>query len=242
MKLYREIKQGESWESLLISGIWEHEVADSTPQGFEEVTDSTQTETLIEYLHLLLIALIDNNYCNDYQQVRTLIDDRRESKTWAGCSDSEKDIIIDVYGYRAGDADKVAYLMGKGMSQAEAQIFLINKWHFHHAKFVEDCSNINGRWYYSKREIILRVHKDDIEAFCSQVIIPISEYTQNGIIGSQYGDNNTGGIMDFMESTGGFAGNGFAEQGFTLNDGFSYQDVIDAVKNVIINGIYDRSE
>ena len=238
-KLFREIKPGATWSSLEEDGYWGYTAGDVNPgtASWEYIDDIT-------HIYLVEDYLIDFGIFPDYILARDIIDEVRIEKGWTGCSNTEKDIIITHYAYKDGDIDKVIYLMMvKGMTQVEAQVYLVDCWHKHHKKFVESCVQ---RWYYSKRELILRVYKTDIENFCNRVETPLYELTANGIRGSNYGDNNDHGIMDFMESTGQYAGStgvsasGFIQQNFNINPGFTASDVVDSVKTVLITGHYNR--
>ena len=206
----------------------------NTPMNFEETVSSGYTGiTTIEN-----IKNFGSLTERDYAVGRSCMIDIMTTKPWSAWTNIEKDILIEYVAYD-NDTDKVMYLITtKGMEQAVAQNFVLECWHKHHKKFLDVCST---RWYYAKREILKYLSRLDAEDLFDTVELLITYYIQIGRIGKNYDDNNDG-IMDFIESTNGFIGQGLEEKGYTLPDGVTWSMVINALKDIIVNGIYTKYE
>jgi hypothetical protein len=176
-----------------------------------------------------------NIVANDYLVYKNTINDICNQKRWSGLTNTEKDIAIQYYSY-PDSTSAVAYLMTvKGMSQPQAQEFLLLQWHKHHGNLMNACKL---RWYYVKLIAITYLSFEDVETLLSNIQLLILLYVTVGRIGINYGDVKEG-IMDYIESTNIYLNNGLRETKYTLLTG-TYNDFIQALKNVIVEGIYNK--
>jgi hypothetical protein len=174
---------------------------------------------------------------NDYLVIKNAIRDLVSAVVWSGLTSVEKDISIQYYAYST-DMEAVIYLMTeKGMTQQEAQYFLLQEWHKHHKGVMNTCQE---RWYYVKLTVPMFLSFNDCENLFSDatVLSLVTQMNEMGLLGTDAGDNRDG-IMNFVESTGGFTGNGLKEKGYALEQG-TWEIFIQAIKNVMLEGIYDK--
>jgi len=228
MELYREIKTGKTWTSLTNDGIWGHAIGyGSAPSGYESVD--------LEYLDLIHEYILGVTFVDRFQ-IRQCVDGYISLNSWSGLNDASKWIAINWNSNEVTDSQKVTFLMAEGYSQAEAGLLLKQKWHYNH--IVNSVPSCPIRWAYAKYEFMARIHPDDIADFCENNFKLISNYTQNAVEGLEYYDIMNG-IMDFVESTNDYSGNGMAEN-YTLADptGDSWASLISDVKDIIINAKY----
>lgn len=157
------------------------------------------------------------------------------SKGWNNLTNDEKDLAIKYYSY-PDSISAVIYLMSvKGMSQAQAQGFLLLQWHRHHGGVLNSCKQ---RWYYVKfivPQFLSFVDSDDLLNTIEPLIATLNNIGRQGI---SYGDNRDG-IMDYVESTNSFTNQGLRESGYILVNG-NYDVFISKIKDVLINGVYDK--
>jgi len=172
---------------------------------------------------------------NDYLVVKFEIKDLCVSKGWNNLTNDEKDLAIKYYSY-PDFTSAVIYLMTvKGMSQPNAQGFLLLQWHRHHGGVLNSCKQ---RWYYVKfvvPKFLSFLDSDDLLNSIEPLIATLNNIGRQGI---NYGDNKDG-IMDYVESTNSFTGQGLRQAGYTLLYG-DYDIFIAEIKDVLINGIYNK--
>lgn len=172
---------------------------------------------------------------NDYLVCKNSIKEIVVEKAWSGLTNTEKDIAIKYYAY-PDSMSAVIYLMTiKGMTQLQAQGFLLQQWHRHHGNVMNSCKT---RWYYVKFTVPMYLNFDDAEDLLNTVEPLVFAYNDMGRLGINYGDKRDG-IMDYIESTNAFFGQGLRENGYTLLQG-TYDDFIQSMKNVFVEGIYTK--
>jgi len=174
---------------------------------------------------------------NDYLVCKNEIRNLVISIGWSGLTTEEKDLAIHYYAYNT-DVEAVIYLMTeKGMSQLEAQMFLLQQWHKHHHGVISTCVQ---RWYYVKYTVPMFLSFNDCEDLFSDPVVLslITQMGEVGLIGTAAGDNRDG-IVNFVDSTGIFTGNGLREKGYTLDYG-TYDELIYSIKIVMLEGIYEK--
>ena len=122
-----------SWESIDLNGNQPFIlVSGQTFSGYTNITS-------IEYM-----SLFGNRTIDTYQTQQKGVRLCGYETGWSAMTDTEKDIIIDWYAYPEGSTEIVTYLiMTKGMTQNEAESYLIDKWHTYWNSFLEDCPE---RW------------------------------------------------------------------------------------------------
>ena len=139
---------------------------------------------------------------------------------WSAMTDTQKDIIIDWYAYPEGSTEIVTYLVvTKGMSQDEAESYLIDKWHTYWNSFLEDCPE---RWSNSAKVTVGYLPFSGASMLMDTVNVLVDKYIVAGRLGVGYGDTSDG-LMNFIMSSDGYVGNGLEEycisQGFVLKKG-----------------------
>lgn len=173
---------------------------------------------------------------NDYLVVKNEIKNISNDIGWSGLTNNQKDLIIDYYAY-INSNDPVMYLMNNhGYNQLQATNYLSEKWHIHHGKVID---SLKQRWYYVK--LVTSKHlsfKDSLDVFNDNVTDLITNMFNISLLGYNYGDERDG-IMDFIESTNGFEGNGLRERNYNLRQG-TWDSFIQEMKDVLINGIYGK--
>lgn len=174
------------------------------------------------------------NLTNDYLSLKSEIKSLVISQTWSNLSDEEKYIAIKYYAYTSS-VSAIVFLMSKGMTMQEAQVYLTQEWHKHHYKLLESCRQ---RWYYVKLIVATYLPFNDAENLFDTARELIYSFTESSRIGINYGDKKSG-LMDYVESTNSYVGNGLKESGFTLQYG-TWDEFIIAIKNVIVYGNYSK--
>lgn len=172
---------------------------------------------------------------NDYLVVKHEIKELVSVKGWTNLTNSEKDLAIQYYCY-PDTTSAVIYLMTtKGMSQAQAQGYVLLQWHRHHGGLINACKQ---RWYYVKFIVPQYLSFTDAEDLLNTVEPLVFAYNDMGRLGVNYGDKKDG-IMDYIESTNAFLNQGLKENNYTLLQG-TWTDLISAMKNVFVEGIYSK--
>jgi len=213
-----------SWEGSDLNG--ESPFVLVSGQTFSGYTNITS----IEYM-----SLFGNRAINTYQTQQKGVRLCGYETGWSAMTDTEKDIIIDWYAYPEGSTEIVTYLiMTKGMSQDEAESYLIDKWHTYWNSFLEDCPE---RWSNAAKVTVGYLPFSAASQLMDTVNVLVDKYIVAGRLGVGYGDTSDG-LMNFVMSSSGYVGNGLEEyctsQGFTLKKG-DY----DAFRNDLQNTIID---
>ena len=122
-----------SWESIDLNGNQPFIlVSGQTFSGYSNITS-------IEHM-----SIFGNRAVDTYQTQQKGVRLCGYETGWSAMTDTQKDIIIDWYAYPEGSTEIVTYLVIiKGMSQDEAESYLIDKWHTYWNSFLGDCPE---RW------------------------------------------------------------------------------------------------
>jgi len=172
---------------------------------------------------------------NDYSVVKFEIKDIATMLEWSGLTNTEKDLVIKYYAY-PDPTTAVIYLMTtKGMSQQQAQGFMLQSWHKHHLKNIIAYTQ---RWNYAKFSVLQFLSRADGEDLFNTVKPLVDLYIEVGILGIDYNDSNDG-IIDYVYSQYGFTGQGLEENNYTLMQG-TWADFKQALDMVLVCGIYDK--
>jgi len=139
---------------------------------------------------------------------------------WSAMTDTQKDYIIDTYAYPEGSTEIITYLVvTKGMTQDEAESYLIDKWHTYWNSFLEDCPT---RWSNAAKVTVGYLPFSGASQLLDTVNVLVDKYLVAGRLGIGYGDTSDG-LMNFVMSSIGYVGNGLEEycvaQGFILKKG-----------------------
>jgi len=171
---------------------------------------------------------------NDYSVVKFEIKDIAGILGWTGLTNTEKDLAIKYYAY-PDPTSAVVYLMTtKGMSQAQAQGFVLQSWHKHHLKNIVAYTQ---RWNYAKFTVLQYLSREDGEDLFNTVKTLVDLYIEVGILGVDFNDSSDG-IIDYVYSIHGFTGQGLEENNYTLLQG-TWVDFKTALNNVLVCGIYN---
>lgn len=169
----------------------------------------------------------------DYAVTKFAINIISDNIGWTGLTNDEKDLAICYYSY-PDPTTAVIYLMTeKGMTQIQAQGYLVQCWHKHHLKII---AAYQERWNYAKYTVLLYIDRFDGEDLFSTVKPLIDLYIEVGVVGIDFNDNEDG-IYDYVYSLNGFIDNGLEENDYTLLQG-TWTDFKNALSNVLIWGDY----
>ncbi len=175
---------------------------------------------------LILLSVHGRRLCTDYYQFRTLLNEQLDVKTWAGCSDSEKDLIIKINVKESAISDatdgtnKVTYLItsGQAADAESARLFLVDAWAYHHILDVDACGarSVSLKLY----EIMGRyLTKADSTDFFTTVENLYFAFEKQAIKGSL--DGSEVAVFDYIESTPGtvYEFTGLESKGYTMQNG-----------------------
>ena len=176
-----------------------------------------------------------SNPCGSYQTWQKGVRLTGYETGWTAMTDTEKDVIIDMYAYPEGSTEIVTYLVTtKGMTVNEAEDYLIDKWHTYWNSFLEDCPE---RWSNAAKVTVGYLPFSASSQLLDTVNVLVDKYIVAGRLGIGYGDTSDG-LMNFIMSSSGYVGNGLEEyctsQGFTLKKG-DYDSFRLDLQNTIID-------
>lgn len=196
---------------------------DTTPNNY---TDISSIENWDKFGKLV---------CSDYFAYKDAIKTIAIEKGWSELSIVERDLAIKYYSYPDTMSAIVHLMATKGMSQLQAQGYILIEWHKHHGNIISSCKQ---RWFYVKFIVPQYLTFDDAEDLLNTVEPLVFAYHDMGRLGKNYEDKKDG-LMDYIESTNAFAGQGLKENNYTLLQG-TWDDFIIAMKNVFVWGIYEK--
>jgi len=176
----------------------------------------------------------------DYVQTRSMIIGGLD---WSVADSEDKDIAIEYFAYDESfsalinDTNKIIHLMGKGLTQQEAVVFLQNSYAKYHTKEKESYKLRNDSEKLTQT-VITYLKIGDASSFVKTVKNLRGLYWQEGIVGTKHGLVGEG-IMDYIFSEVGtdYELSGLEEEGFILNFG-TWDDFKNALKDVFVNGNY----
>ena len=198
-----------SWESIDLNGNQPFIlVSGQTFSGYSNITS-------IEHM-----SIFGNRAVDTYQTQQKGVRLCGYETGWSAMTDTQKDIIIDWYAYPEGSTEIVTYLViTKGMSQDEAESYLIDKWHTYWNSFLGDCPE---RWSNAVKITVGYLPFSAASQVLDTVNVLVDKYIVAGRLGAGYGDTSDG-LMNFIMSSSGYVGNGLEEyctsQGFVLKKG-----------------------
>ena len=170
---------------------------------------------------------------NDYSVVKFEIKDIVNLIGWTGLTNTEKDLAIKYYAYPDPTSAVIHLMTTKGMSQAQAQGFVLMQWHKHHLR---NIVAYRQRWNYAKFTVLQYISRGDGEDLFNTVKSLVDLYIEVGILGWEYSDFQDG-IIDYVYSTHGFTGQGLEENGYQLQQG-TWADFKADLDKVLVCGIY----
>jgi len=174
-------------------------------------------------------SIVANDYFAYKCSIKTIVSE----KGWNNLTNSEKDLAIKYYAYPDVTSAVVHLMTTKGMTQEQAQGYILLAWHKHHGNLINSCRQ---RWFYAKFIVPQYLNFDDAEDLLNIIEPLIFAYLDMGRLGINYGDKKDG-IMDYIESTNAFAGQGLKENNYILLRG-NWDEFISALKDVFVWGKY----
>jgi len=123
----------------------------------------------------------------------------------------------------------------KGMTQQQAQGFILVSWHKYHAKLLESCQQ---RLYYLKFIAPQYLSLADCEKLFDNAQSLIYEFTQLGRFGIENGDKKSG-LLDYIMSTNVYVGAGMQESGLVLIQG-AWDEFRSALYSILVDGNYTK--
>ena len=196
---------------------------DTAPSGY---TDITSIENWNDH---------GFNVANDYGVARFAIKNIVLEGVWSGFTETEKDIAIKHHCAPTSMDAIIHQMTYHGMSQGEATVFVIKNWHKYYLQFIETCKQ---RWLYVMFIVPQYLSFEDAEDLFDTIDMLIGYYNNAARLGRNYGNANDG-ILDYVESTNGFVGQGLKETNYVLLQG-TYDNLILAIKEILHDGIYTK--
>jgi len=170
---------------------------------------------------------------NDYSVVKFEIKDIVNLIGWTGLTNTEKDLAIKYYAYPDPTSAVIHLMTTKGMTQQQAQGYVLMQWHKHHLR---NIVAYRQRWNYAKFTVLQYISRGDGEDLFNTVKSLVDLYIEVGILGWEYSDYQDG-IIDYVYSTHGFTGQGLEENGYALLQG-TWADFKTDLDKVLVCGIY----
>jgi len=214
---------------------WDNSVLNGNPPFKLILSGATNPNGYVDVSSIINWNTYGNLVANDYLVCKNAIKELIVEKGWSALSVTERDLAIQYYAYTDSTAAVIHLMTTKGMSQAQAQGFLLVQWHRHHGNLINACKQ---RWYYVKFIVPQYLNFSDAEDLLNTVEPLVFAYSDTGRLGLNYGDKKNG-ILDYIESTNAFSGQGLKENNYTLLAG-TWTDLINAMKNVFVEGIYNK--
>lgn len=199
--------------------------SDEIPSGFVDISTIQNWDNLTQ------------NIANDYLVIKDAIKQILIDKSWDNLTNEEKDLCIKYYALPDFEQPTTYLMTEKGLSEQEANGYILENWHNHHGKLLEVCKQ---RWYYVKLKVAQYLNFYDAEELMELASPLIFNFIESGRFGKEFGDQRSG-ILDFIISKHDFESQGLEEQGYILNFG-TYEIFINELVNVILHGIYDKKE
>ncbi len=186
--------------------------------GANNATDKSQD--------LILLSIYGRRLCTDYYQFRTLLNEQLDVKTWSGCSNIEKDLIIKINVKESAISDaadgtnKVTYLItsGQAADAESARLFLVGAWSYHHILDIDACGS---------RSVSIKLYEvmgkyltvSDSTDFFTTVENLYFAFEKQAIKGSL--DGSEVALFDYIESTTGtvYEFTGLESKGYTMQNG-----------------------
>ncbi len=135
------------------------------------------------------------------------------------------------------DATLIGFYMAQGMTLLQAKERVLTEYMEHSFKFVKAC---DIRWNAAKYVTIGYLSFSDAIHFVRATRDLVEDMLRYGILGTDDGDADDG-IMNYIESTGEWAGMGLAEQGYVTSVG-TINDLVNDLVKTFRYGYYDPNK
>jgi hypothetical protein len=212
---------------------WNTDDLNGNPSFKIIISGMTMPNGYIDISSIINWDMYGESVANDYMCVRFTIRSLCRTKGWSNMTNTEKDIAIKHY-ISDDPTNAVIYLMTtKGMTQEQAQGFVLMSWHKYHAKLIEAAKQ---RMYYLKFVVPQYLSLADSEKLFDNAQSLIYEFTELGRFGIEMGDKKSG-LLDYIMSTNDYVGAGMEESGLTLLQG-TWDNFRSALYSILVDGIY----
>lgn len=216
-----------SWNKLELNGNDPYQIVirsgDTAPSGYTDISSIEEWNT-----HGFDLS-------NDYGVARFAIKDLVNEIGWTGLTLTEKDIAVEHHCAPTSTDAVIHMMIYHGYSQGAAQIYVTERWHKYYLQFIEACKQ---RWNYVMFIIPQYLSFGDAEDLFDTIDMLINYYRNAARLGRNYGNSNDG-IIDYVESTNGFTGQGLAETNYVLIQG-NWDELILKIKETLFQGIYHK--
>jgi hypothetical protein len=140
--------------------------------------------------------------------------------------------------YRAvDDTTIIGFYMSQGMTLLQAKERVLTEYLEHNFRYVRAC---DIRWNAAKYVTISYLNFTDAIHFVRATRDLVEDMLKYGILGTDDGDEDDG-LMNYIESTGEWAGMGLAEQGYTTSVG-TINDLVSDLVKTFRQGYYDMDK
>jgi len=205
-------------------------------------TDSNYTDVTSDAISI--VKRHGDSICSNYQHKQRLIKLFHYEKGWVNLTHEETDIVIDYYANPeinpTGDTQNtqiITHLMvSHGMGLDEAKSHMVDKWHDHWMKFIDDCPDV---WKQAVKVSVKYLSFVDASDLLNTIENLVSYFLDSGRLGIGYGDNKDG-VLNYIKSTSGFVGTGLESNAYILNGG-TWEDFICELEDVFVGKVvWDR--
>ena len=210
------------WVNSINAGESKLVYADSSPgPSYTMVSDIVELNSIGPQIH------------TDYKQQRDNIKKQIDSLTWASMSTAQRDICVQ-YAYGGTATDRVTHIATSGAADPLA-IELANQG-TNHSLVVKACTERADPQHVTPI-IFYYLSQADGEQLLKNTLTYLDLYMREAILGTQYG-NSENGLLDYIESTGVHTADGLAQQGYTILNGGTINQLITALVNLLLHGVY----
>jgi len=219
----------------------------TNPGGWDDFMSISAYEThmvamkdSLDSLQALPILWIDLHldYFSDWMQARDSMVQAILDKGIANLIGLEKELGIKYLAFHTAqgyihETAAINYLTSTGLTNAQAwEVYLGYKQNYWNKRF----NSYLKRWKAINPVLTKYLDYPDMDSVYYHTMILKDRYINSGIVGQDYG-NSIDGIIDWINSTNGFVGNGLEEEGYTLKTG-TYTEFKNDLNAVLIDGDY----
>ena len=159
---------------------------------------------------------------------------------WSGLTTSEKSIVIERYSFHDSgtgttnyDTMKSFLVSQSGMTSSAATEYLGTK---QYQYFRTTLTGVQERFNNSVEILHEYLSSTDVEDFLTSVNSLAMNFLNYAFLGQDY-LGASDGIMDFINSTNGYSGNGLEERGYSLLKG-TYSDLKSKLQNSFVDSYF----
>jgi hypothetical protein len=197
-----------------------------------------KTNNALEIIHRIGDTMFEN-----YQTKQRMIKLFGYQKGWDNCSDDEKDIIINYYANpqppnisgNTRSTQVITHLMTKkGLSYDESLDKLIDTWHEHWSKYLEDTPLT---WRNTVKIVVKHLSLNDSADLFDKVEAEVNGYLSTGRLGITFGDSKPG-LLNYIRSSYNYENSGLISEGYVLNKG-TYPEFIELLTQSLAGKYWD---